>query len=578
LRKALITLYLLKRYQLADFSYHRFDEYRQAFASLPADKLVELSNGFTLEDARWLALFYSETAAHDSKTATALLSHYIREKVFPQIDFSDLSSVEKIRRTLNEQSPTVGDQFLVLFAEAFADRYPITDSMVDFHRNIVKIWLLADFPDANKDIQQLYRLVGNFIGNNLVDYLVADSARAQRYSKTLEELREAGIDFQLQETRLQRLDKDLVKLSANLWAGNWRYVAEKPSVPKASGLTVQLRPNGDWQLPKGFQAQRVFDDKGQAADLIVGDPSLGARALTAYDVGYQKGGVTSNSIGFRNDEAVPVADFPVAFTTGNGKPTDFAMVRGEVQNWVMSPTYNHGLLIVYRDGTVHIGDKRNLHLSELYRDPAQRPQEDRILNLRRLSDFWLFVSIARQEELSFNGNMLLLNGDEISEVHDGNDQRRLLLEFPDHRFGMLNLSRQMSTFDATRIAKAAGAVRAMYCDTGYYDHTTVRTLNAGAVVLGHSDNAASSNRVFFYQAQPEPKTGKFRDFGFELRASGLASALLSVIIGLHLGLSMALLQPLALASLTLYMGYQTFPAWRRWIRPDSFVSPINTSA
>src|SRR5205823_4580807 len=72
LRKALITLYLLKNFKAVDASYPRYEEYRRAFAALPVDLLIRLSNTFTLSDARWLTVFYSETATRDSKTATAL--------------------------------------------------------------------------------------------------------------------------------------------------------------------------------------------------------------------------------------------------------------------------------------------------------------------------------------------------------------------------------------------------------------------------------------------------------------------------------------------------------------------------
>jgi hypothetical protein len=149
---------------------------------------------------------------------------------------------------------------------------------------------------------------------------------------------------------------------------------------------------------------------------------------------------------------------------------------------------------------MHIADKGNLRISDLYKDKSEMKIPDREINLGDINDYWRFLSIAREEEISINTNMLLIDMDEdyVAIINDGKEWRRLLVEFEDGSFGILNMLIQSSTGDATRLALQLGASKAIYADTGYYDFMTLHTLNQGPIVLGHSDNPASSNRVFFY--------------------------------------------------------------------------------
>ena len=143
-------------------------------------------------------------------------------------------------------------------------------------------------------------------------------------------------------------------------------------------------------------------------------------------------------------------DFPLGFTTGNGKPTDIAIENGQVRNWLMSLDRAHGLVIAYRDGTMHIANKLTLKISELYQDKKTMPYPDRVLNLGNMDDYFLFLDIAQAERLSVCANLLLINNDEHVLIRDGKDARRLLLEFSDGRIGVLNINTPATTAEATQ--------------------------------------------------------------------------------------------------------------------------------
>jgi hypothetical protein len=393
----------------------------------------------------------------------------------------------------------LGDKFIVLIGRQFInDNIPSANNM-DLYYNVTEIWMKPEEVVKNKDIVEIYKLVSNFIGNHAIVYLLNNRDSVPGSKNLLEKYQTLGFEMPSNEGIVFKINTAMQKFVANTVVGNWRYLKDKlPSTSDNVDIeNFTTKENIEWQIPAGFNVEEVYSGTKKIAYSIRGNPKQGSRCMTAFDVGYRFGGVESSDF---KEERIIVLDFPLAFTTGNGKPTDLAIEKGEVKNWLMSLYHNFGFLIIYKDGTMHIADKGNLRISDLYKDKSEMKIPDREINLGDINDYWRFLSIAREEEISINTNMLLIDMDEdyVAIINDGKEWRRLLVEFEDGSFGILNMLIQSSTGDATRLALQLGASKAIYADTGYYDFMTLHTLNQGPIVLGHSDNPASSNRVFFY--------------------------------------------------------------------------------
>lgn len=419
-------------------------------------------------------------------------------------DFKNIARIEEIRSSLNHLDPVIGDSIVLISARQFIEKNPPTLKNIHFLLGVVEKWAHPEKSVPNPDVQQLYHLVANFIGNSIIQYLSQDLSELPKYREELSRLKGMGFEIPKNTSLVQKGISNLHKFLANAIVGNWRYLVGKSKNIEGNQKTSQqviLSRNPEWKLPAGYEVTNVVTQGKTVAYLVRGDPKQQARVQIDFDVGYSKGGVSAETFQKDHPDKVNVFDFPVAFTTGEGKPTDLCVQMGSVQNWLMSLQRNHGLLIAKTDGTVHIADKKNLWLSDLYQDKSKMPREDRKLNLGKIEDYWLFLEIANEQVLSITTNMLLINKQTgyVATTKDHLDSRRLLLEFEEGSFGVLNMNIPASTSDAVQMATSIpGVVRAMYCDTGFYDFATLHTTNKGNVVLGHSDNPSSSNRVFFY--------------------------------------------------------------------------------
>jgi hypothetical protein len=422
---------------------------------------------------------------------------------------ADLKGIESVRVELNRLDPSLGDGFLVAITKIALSQASQDASTVKLLVELAYRWKLES-PNPSRDIRELYGLMAYFMGNRAVDFIEKD--RSLLRADDLRKLRTIGI---------QRLDapaggigRRLQKLSTYIIQGQARYITQKLGGRLARALDKKaiIRPSSDIHLDGGFEVKSVFDGRNnEIAKLFVANPGKGARVSMSFDVGFRSGGLTSANFTPPHPGDQLVLDMAAGMTTPDGKPSEIAISRGFVENWIMSMDRAHGLILVYADGTMHIADKTHLMIHELYRDRAKMSRPDRRLDMRNMDDYLLFIDIARKEKLSANANLLLINGDERILIDDSKELRRLLVEFEDGRFGVLNVHAGATTAELAQLAytvrleNGTRVVKATYLDTGTYDQMNLHTAN-GVQNLGVTSNA-SGNRLFIYQLvlPPSPR-------------------------------------------------------------------------
>jgi hypothetical protein len=514
-----VTLWQILQNLRADIPISKFN-YPQVFEKkllgLNAD-WAGLAGGLEKNDAQTIMSLMDLMKRKDKQVSESVLQHFIA-KNYGQFStlkgMGDLAAVEKTRQDLNEISPELGDEFLILTGRNFIRSTPVEAGNIRPLLETALKWKHGSAA-ANRDVQELYGLIAYFIGNYVADFLELNRIPITKEVKgTLDTL---GIARYRTFANGWRAKVD--KFSLYMGKGDWRYLGSKLfGVGRNRSVgTVALGPAGQFQLPEGFSSHSVRDLRGrEIAYVFAGDQARGAGLRIGFDVGYKNGGVSAKQFQEKNAGDKLVLDFPLGFTTGNGKPTDIAIQNGKVESWIMSMDRAHGLVIAYADGTMHIADKTTLHISELFRDPQTMPCPDRVLNLGNIDDYFLFIDIAKSEKLSVAANILLINQDKYVLIRDNSDSRRLLLEFSDGRIGVLNMNIQVSTAEATQTAlgiqlpNGAKVVRAVYADTGYYDFATVHGRDKDTV-LGHSDKQVSSNRIFIYHGAKGSKQAPARN-------------------------------------------------------------------
>jgi hypothetical protein len=210
----------------------------------------------------------------------------------------------------------------------------------------------------------------------------------------------------------------------------------------------------------------------------------------------------------------------MGMTTGNHKMTELAFSEGIQMNWLLSPKGKDGLLITDMSGNPKILDKREINLSDLvnesdFKDAAISAACARWLKSRGLKgtkdclsctikpfedirDRAFFLKILKLKKYSLLSGMLLINGDEVYKMNDGQTSRRFFVEFEDGKFGIMNSVEDMSTGDLVDISLKFDVKRAIYMDTGMYDMATYRDGNGKDHVIGHQDTNESTNRVVIY--------------------------------------------------------------------------------
>ncbi len=504
---AIDTLDFLKQFYVLDEKlYGKYITYGQVFVDLNVqweDRMIHLLGSDWKRFMTLVDLLRDFNPIRGERFFSLVVQHEFPEFVRME-KMEDLSHIEDVREKLNKISPSLGDEFVIAIARDFINNNPVTPVNIGKFLKIFKVFAYQVNDKIQPDIQELYRLIGYFMANDIYSFLKEHDVPSR--PGILKELKDfISIEQDGPHSKFGKLAVNSVK-------GNVSYIVYKvlshiPTAQDNVGNFV-IQDNRDFQLPKAYRVKNIVRDGKDVAYLFMGDPREGARVAAEFDVGFEHGGASAKKFTVFHSKSTLVLDFPVGFTTGKGKPTDIAVERGRVKNWLMSTGRAHGLAIIYKNGTMKIVDKRQLRVKDLYMSDRQDQYLDRPLDLRNLNDYSTFISIAKSQKLSIMANMLLINNDETTLIEDGKDSRRLLLEFSDGKMGVLNMNVPASTAEAANLARTirlengVRITKAIYCDTGFYDYFSVRTVNNGDKKLGHADHDYSSNRIFMTQGDP----------------------------------------------------------------------------
>jgi hypothetical protein len=493
---AIKILTFLKELYLIDKQYNKYLEYGRNLAFVDIKTYIPHIKEIDLEG------FLNLVEFKDNDLSKKFMGQ-LMEKEFPQfINLTNPDSqkyAHQILQRLKALSPTLEQEFIVFSVDDFLKRNQVASDNMSLFINTTRAWrgLIDDVMDHTD--HQFYQLIGSFIANDVYRFLNIHHIPRENIEREFNRL---GIKSSYVVTQ----DQNWSKLASNIVHGNWRYVFYKLwtniAVQENVSNEVLIGSNKEIHLPwpDAYQVKDILFKNKKIANLFLINQSKGARvAAMKFNEG------TTTTKGFMQAyPQIPLAlDFTIDFTTEDGRTKDLAIEKGQIKNWLISINRAHALVVVYKNGLMKILDKRYLRISDLYLNSNENPYPDRNLNLRSINDYFLFLTIAKDQELSITANILLINGETVNTMPPYKGAIRLLLEFSDGEIGILNATVYSDINSFTRLAKSlelenqAKVSKAVYLDTGLYDYFALHTTDKGEVILGQSNNPFSSNRIYW---------------------------------------------------------------------------------
>jgi hypothetical protein len=459
-----------------------------------------------------------------------------------QDKFSELvkspADVENIRFELNklDSSHTKGDKwlFITVGKELIQSSKGITREQIftkDLTQQIesIKEWKNIN---AHQDAKGMYEANAMFAANQIVDKILEDRSSCEQNpycTKTMQQLEEIGIDFDEREGDFNKVvrtlrDRDFISASKYILQKGWdkgAYWLSSNSLFKNSpsewglgnqGLGLGEGENQYFQVKidskptiledeeivtskQGYKVTNLLDkNDNPIAALVIGDPDKGARVYMDVKPGE---GVSEKEIKTTVGRTKIVTDFPIAYTTGSLKPVGFAASKGKPINWLIGEKKD-GLVIVTEKG-MKVLDIRDIKRSDVTPDLVE---EDKPLDIRgNPEDFYYFIQQLEKQKATVVSSTLLARDSKIEDINDDHDdRRRFILTFDDGHFAMIDFNERMPTKKATQYALSIPGVKdVVYCDTGYYDRTSIYDDKGVQHVIGHADKKGSNNRIAFFQ-------------------------------------------------------------------------------
>lgn len=170
-----------------------------------------------------------------------------------------------------------------------------------------------------------------------------------------------------------------------------------------------------------------------------------------------------------------------------------AIDGGEIKNFLIS---GRDALVIIREGKLTIVHKDELLTSDI--DPEKAPKP--LQFSRSLTDYKTFTDLVAEQKADVMASHLLLykgelqvSGDSSAEV----DKRRVLVAFPDGRFGLVDFKPHLTLYEVAYILQQAGAESAVNLDTGYYDYSSIYTATGEKIPLGMADLDGINNKFIF---------------------------------------------------------------------------------
>lgn len=454
-------------------------------------------------------------------------------KVFAAIDVVDIAKIEVLRRSSNGGYPHLGDQLVDNLGIAMLENIESSVFNVAELQRVARAWSLNGNNDVLNDDRGLYQQYSSFAYQMISDVLLGTTGNwhdEDRVENLKTFLAGRGVDLEELVDELERegfpirTESDWDKFK-NRIATDPGYVfrrgAQKvlPDALQANNMSgLKAVPSADWASRNGVAilVVRNADDKEIARAIrcdrnVMGvEILLNAHALVNTEKRKQELG------------ARYVFSAPLNMTTPDARTmTEIAYDRGEPMNWLMTARGKDGLLLVGTDQAPHILDKRGIKLSEMIsaadlpalkddlhvwkkRRKLEALSDDAVLNavirpFNHLADKVLFRVIMERKSYSLLSGMLFTAGENAHRLKQegGAASRRLFVEYADGRFGVVDGTEYLTTEKAFEAAKAAGATKAIYMDTGFWDQADYVDGKGESHRLdpGHSNSSESTNRV-----------------------------------------------------------------------------------
>ncbi|MCB0357153.1 MAG: hypothetical protein KDD40_09105, partial [Bdellovibrionales bacterium] len=410
---------------------------------------------------------------------------------------NNIATIDFVRLRLNACShENLGDNIVFELLGLYAD-IPInyknfadsTQFLTDFHKTAMQ---------KEKDVQSFYMVFIRFLGNNIANFFktkeehLLDKYSEQDLLAILQQLNVLGINVQLKES-------DLQKAWNNLLQGNLGYVTTKAYNKLTSSNDLnnemcgkQYETSAEYALKGGFSLQYLSQSEDLIASIVSATTS---QAALNYEVGIG-GTVTSaylaNTYGHRLVGS-SVASYSVAL-----KPSQLAIINGEINNWFVSDRQK-GLAIIDNAS----GKLRVVNIDSFVVEDGSKKYTLQIL--KRFNDFKFFLYWVKKYNLDvFQSHLLVDKGaNRIDKTWEQrNDKRRVLVTFENGEFGLIDFEAYISLHEAACLSlKVKGVVSVVNLDTGMYDIATFENQNGVLVEFGTPDSEkkdSATNKVVFF--------------------------------------------------------------------------------
>lgn len=247
-------------------------------------------------------------------------------------------------------------------------------------------------------------------------------------------------------------------------------------------------------LKRGFTLQYMMTNDDEILATII--KGTGQHANVNYEVGI--GGTISSeylSQKYREElELSAVASYSIA-----KKPSQLAVINGEIINYLITPKQQGVVIINNQNGKIRIHNLSTLSL--------EIDGEHKDLNVFDMfSDFSLFSSWMKTHKYDvFQSHLLLSEG--VIRVdktwQQVIDKRRVLASFETYdSFALIDFEPAISLYDAACLSKNIDGVKSVVnLDTGMYDIATFESSTGDLVELGTPDKAkkdSATNKIVFF--------------------------------------------------------------------------------
>ena len=416
----------------------------------------------------------------------------------------NLVYLELTRYILNIKSPIAGDRAVFnRLRDAALD--PI--SPANLPRYIQMYRLLSSTDIKTTDSGKIYGLFGKILANQIAKFLKTQGNTHEERRKVLANIDYNSLINMLDQDKIHIDDQpsDLSKAWAHLSSGDISYVATRAYQKTIGGWfssdepivrhtdyhsTVHFENLAGYQMPNGFQARMVINSASERIGTLFMSNSETNHVAVIMQPGVNVPRTFAELI------------FPKlaiqttgTYTSKDNKPTDFVIVDGVVLSYYFSN--RDGALIIDPEGHLYAGNLKELHLKDF--DP--KASKDRIYHIfESAEDLRDFLELAERRKLSvLQGHLISFKGDSLLHANAKTEtaERRVLVTFPDGRFGIMIPNKALSFNELAKLANDLGASSLFNLDTGTYDFMATYDNRGYAHVYGVGKDDSTTKLVFY---------------------------------------------------------------------------------